>query len=160
MTRTATTRVYVIFANGEAHEFNHTPSILQAGDRVVKRAEFLPARAAYLRAELLKILAPGATVYTQLRHKAASGMSRAISLHAVHDGRIRCIDGLASDLIGAPVNRRHGGLTVNGCGMDMGFSLVYSLGAALWPQGTPKPHGRRNGAPDSAGGYALKHEWL
>jgi len=23
-----------------------------------------------------------------------------------------------------------------------------------------KPHGSRNGVPDSTGGYALKHEWL
>ena len=53
-----------------------------------------------------------------------------------------------------------GGLRVSGCGMDMGFHVVYNLGYALWPDGTPEPHGTRNGAPDSDGGYALKHRWL
>lgn len=52
------------------------------------------------------------------------------------------------------------GLKVTGCGMDMGFHVVYALGANLWPKGTPKPHGKRNGEADSEGGYALKHSWL
>lgn len=52
------------------------------------------------------------------------------------------------------------GIRVGGCGMDMGFALVYELGQTLWPHGTRKPHGSRNGEPDRAGGYALKHEWL
>lgn len=38
--------------------------------------------------------------------------------------------------------------------------FVYSLGRTLWPDGTRAPHGRRNGQPDSDGGYALKHSWL
>jgi hypothetical protein len=53
-----------------------------------------------------------------------------------------------------------GGIKIGGCGMDMGFDLVYSLGATLWPNGTRKPHGTRNGEPDSAGGYALNHRWM
>lgn len=32
--------------------------------------------------------------------------------------------------------------------------------AMLKPDGAPAPHGTRNGEPDTAGGYALKHEWL
>lgn len=52
------------------------------------------------------------------------------------------------------------GIRIGGCGMDMGFSLVYDLGATLWPKGTPKAHSRRNGEDDRSGGYALKHEWL
>jgi hypothetical protein len=44
--------------------------------------------------------------------------------------------------------------------MDMGFDLVYSLGSALWPNGTDTPHGTRNGEPDSDGGYALKQSAL
>lgn len=54
----------------------------------------------------------------------------------------------------------HGGIVMGGCGMDMGFSLVYNLGSALWPNGTPTPHGTRNREPDSTGGYALKSRWL
>jgi hypothetical protein len=42
----------------------------------------------------------------------------------------------------------------------MGFAAVYNLGYALWPNGTPEPHGTRNGVPDRDGGYALKQCWL
>lgn len=92
---------------------------------------------------LHKVLKPGDTVYTVLRHVSSSGMSRRIDCYAI---------GIA---------KRHAskqGLVVPGCGMDMGYHLVYSLGCALWPKGTKKPHGTRNGEPDSTGGYALKHE--
>lgn len=52
------------------------------------------------------------------------------------------------------------GIAIGGCGMDMGFSLVYDLGRTLWPNGTPKAHSTRNGEPDRDGGYALKHQWI
>jgi hypothetical protein len=54
----------------------------------------------------------------------------------------------------------NGGIIIGGCGMDMGFALVYNLGSTLWPNGTPEPHGTRNREPDSDGGYALKHNWV
>ena len=47
-------------------------------------------------------------------------------------------------------NDRKGALIVGGCGMDMGFHVVYSLARSLYPE---KP-GQRDG------GYSLKHEWL
>lgn len=155
-TRTATH--HVRFASGEVQALAFAP-YLRDGDEIITKAEFARARPAYCRAELLKLLAPGATVYTQLRHASASGMQRRISLHVVHGGQIRCVDTLAADLMGDKIHK-DGGIVVNGCGMDMGFHLVYSLGASLWPQGTPEPHGTRNGEPDSTGGYALHHEWL
>ena len=115
-------------------------------------------------AELHKLLAPGSTVYTVLRHAASSGMSRRIDLYTILPGR----DGkprlqYLSGQVGRVLDyKRHkdGSLVVGGCGMDMGFHLVYSLGYAMWPSGTPSPHGRRNGEPDSDGGYALRHEWI
>jgi len=55
---------------------------------------------------------------------------------------------------------KRGALKVGGCGMDMGFHVVYNVGAKLWPKGTAKPHSTRNGEPDRDGGYALKSEWL
>lgn len=109
--------------------------------------------------QLLEILKPGATVYTELKRVSKSGMSRVISLKAVQDGEIITLDYLASLAIGYRMDN-NGGLKVTGCGMDMGFHLVYVLGSALWPHGTPEPHGSRNGAPDTCGGYALKHRWI
>jgi len=108
---------------------------------------------------LLKLLAPGAAVYTVLRHVSASGMSRRIDMYTIRDGELRYLSGYAAVALGAKLHRDRG-IVVSGCGQDMGFHLVYSLGAALWPNGTPEPHGTRNGEPDTAGGYALKHRWI
>lgn len=70
-----------------------------------------------------------------------------------------------------------GGIRVGGCGMDMGFHLVYNLGRALWPKGVRCPGRDRcqsndhvNPGPDRNrygkgvkhrdSGYAFKHVWL
>lgn len=112
---------------------------------------------------LHKWLKPGATIYCVSHHTSASGMSRDIGfLIPYKEGKnVRIID--ASYYIGLALaypRGKRGGLRVGGCGMDMGFSVVYNLGSAMWPKGTAKPHGTRNGSPDSAGGYALKSTWL
>lgn len=111
------------------------------------------------------VLKPGDTVYTILRHVSASGMTRRISVIVLKlddKGVARPIhlDWHIEQLGIAKRHARADGLVVGGCGMDMGYHLVYRLGNAMWPNGTDKPHGRRNGKPDSDGGYALEHRWL
>jgi len=128
---------------------------------------------------LLRTVAPGDTVYTIIRHVSRSGMQREISLVALdrqaitwpvtmtnHESvaklareALTTIDYWAARALSYRIGE-HGGIVVGGCGMDMGFHLVYNLGRTLWPNGTDKPNGRRNGQPDSDGGYALKHGWL
>jgi hypothetical protein len=115
--------------------------------------------------KLLEILKPGQVVTTVLRHCSRSRMSRSISVAIVepdYEGvpSIRDITWLVGRALELPIDQNNGGVKVSGCGMDMGFHLVYSLGQRLWPNGTPEPHGRRNGEADSAGGYALKQRWL
>jgi len=104
---------------------------------------------------LHELLKPGDTILCVLRHVSKSGMSRRIDFYTQN------LDYLSHSFAvvrgdAEPKN----GLRVDGCGMDMGFSVVYSLGYKLWPEGTDTPHGTRNGEPDSNGGYALKHRWL
>ena len=67
----------------------------------------------YAREQLLThYLAAGSRVYTILRHRSSSGMSRDISLVvADSDGRVN---------------------DINGAGMDMGFHLVYNLSSVLF----------------------------
>ena len=104
-------------------------------------------------------LKAGDTVYSVLRHVSASGMSRHIDLCIIKNDQPIYITGSVAALL--DLKRAKGqGVIVSGCGMDMGFATVYSLGLALWPHGTPEPHGTRNGEPDSDGGYALKQAWL
>ena len=127
---------------------------------ILKRGEGAAAYREQARADLLEYIKPGDTVYCVLRHVARSGMSRRISLFVSQEGRIRNITGTAAVAMDRTLNRDDFSIVAGGCGMDMGFHLVYSLGYCLWPKGTDKPHGTRNGTPDSDGGYALKHEWL
>lgn len=73
--------------------------------------------------------------------------------------RVRDISGKVADLLGDRTGP-DGAIIVSGCGFNAAFQVVYNLGATLWPKGTPKPHGTRNGEPDRAGGYALKQREL
>lgn len=149
--------VYMIGKDGEAFETNNPEWHKEATQ--VSYKKWKPARDAYLRKMILRELKPGATVYTTVSNVSKSGMSRHIGVYIVaKDRTIRNISMMVAELCG--YGKRDGALQVSGCGMDMGFAVVYSLGCALWPKGTRKPHGTRNGEPDHAGGYALKHRWM
>ena len=150
------------FRNTEGHVYNsYDGKPWQPTDTPVTKKDGETAQREQAKDELRKLLKPGTTVYTILNHCSTSGMSRSISLAiGQKDGSIRNLDYLVATAKGARIDEKHGGLRVGGCGMNMGFHLVYSLGRTLWPNGTKKPHGTRNGAPDKDGGYALKHAWL
>lgn len=115
--------------------------------------------------ELRKIVKPGMTVYTQLKHVSRSGMYRVISLFVIADNRLIKIDHYACRLLEG-WDDRHQGCKTGGCGMDMGFHLVYNLGATLYPNAEEnKTFGvmtYRNGeqTPETSGGYLLKHSWM
>ena len=112
------------------------------------------------RETLERLLEPGTIVYTVLRHVSRSGMQRSIQLKVVEEGDIVDISWAVAVVLDVSMDAKHGGIKISGCGEDKGFALVYELGTVLWPQGTPEPHGTRNGEPDSFGGYALKHRWV
>lgn len=118
------------------------------------------------RAEAIDLLRswlkPGDTVYTMLKHVSSSGMSRDIAVLIVRDGQISNVSCDVARAIGAKIDSKDGtaAVKINGAGMDMGFRIVYALGCALWPDGTPEPHSIRNGRADTNGGYALNHRWI
>lgn len=88
------------------------------------------------REALLGWLKPGDTVYTIVRKVSRSGMQRHISLVIFRDNQALHPNYSAAALLGYRVARGyHDALVVNGCGMDMCFHVVYSLGRALWPKG-------------------------
>lgn len=146
--------------------------------------------------QLRQWLKPGDTVYTVLRHVSRSGMQREIGVVLLLTGRqekgSEIVDlhpnYLVSKVLGWPTGERDG-IKVDGCGMDMGFHLVYSLSRCLFPDGFgiagEGPYGHkgspgsreaaarmvsegwkfrgRNGDTsgwDDDGGYALKQRWL
>jgi hypothetical protein len=88
--------------------------------------------------EKLKAMLPsGSTVHCVLRHVSRSGMSRSISVFAFAPGENapQDITYWASRVLDQPVDNKHGGIRMGGCGMDMGFALVYDLSRCLYPQG-------------------------
>lgn len=146
-------------SQGEVYEsYNGEP--YQPEDTPVSRKDGEAAQKEQAKDHLRKLLKPGQTVYTILRHRSASGMSRSISLVIPTKDGIKSLDYWIVQASGINIDQKHSGIKVGGCGMDMGFHLVYNLGCMLWPNGTKKPHGIRNGQPDKDGGYALKHQWL
>ena len=67
-------------------------------------------------------------VIANVRHISKSGMSRVIDFSYPHKGEIRPVPRLLLDQLGYKWNYKHWGYKVNGCGMDMIFSLLSNLG--------------------------------
>lgn len=95
-------------------------------------------------ARLRAMLKPGSTVYTKVDHVARSGMTRwiecyipaRVARHAERDWTIHNITHDVAVVTGSPLNTRdHYGVEVGGCGMDMGFALIYSLSSVLYRDG-------------------------
>jgi hypothetical protein len=115
--------------------------------------------------QLRAMLKPGDKVYTNVEHVSRSGMSRVISAYVVRDGEIRRISHLVAKATDRALDRDRMGVKVGGCGMDMTFELVYTLGRVLFPDGFKVPKGERgrNGdtsGHDNDGGYALNRSNL
>jgi hypothetical protein len=124
---------------------------------------------AYLR----EILKPGDTVSCVLRHVSRSGMSRRIDFYKSEGGEMLYLTGRIAHVLDMRVSDASGGgLVVGGCGMDMGFSVVYNLSSALYPQGftcigercpsNDHNNGDRDHTPHhhQSGGYAMRCRWL
>jgi hypothetical protein len=98
----------------------------------------------------------GDTIYTVLRSVAPSGMSRTMSLKVVKNGKILDLTYYASVVLDYPLVEVNGSraLRVGGCGMDMGFHVVYSLSRVLFRD-------KYEGQPDAVdAGYSLSQAWL
>lgn len=102
------------------------------------------------RAYLLSILdkQEKPTLYTSLKHVSASGMSRDMKVLAVVDGQIVDVTWYVSKIIGT-LKERNGQrvIRVGGCGMDMGFHVVYEVSAVLYGY-------------KERGAYTIRHEWI
>lgn len=132
---------------------------------------------------LRRLFPAGSTVHTILRHVSKSGMQRRISVVAIEDGNPRDVSWLVAQACGYRL--KDDAIVVGGCGMDMGFSVVYDLSWHLYRDGfycLGKEHFRcpsndhsndRMLRPDlsevsqyspdrkhTEGGYALRHAWL
>ena len=118
---------------------------------------------------LRKILQPGDAVTTTVLHVSRSYMSRVIQCQAIDFGEpdhrpyIRDISQLVADAIGARWDDYRGGVIATGCGMDMRFATVYTLGRALFPDGFgivgEKDGKRRRPKTAKAAAQMVRHGW-
>src|ERR1051326_3066234 len=95
-------------------------------------------------AKLRETLKPGDPLHTVLRSVSRSGMSRVIDVYffALEDGQVRkqWLSYWIAKACNLPFQDQSGkpeGIKIGGCGSDMGFEIVYSVGRALWPDGFP-----------------------
>lgn len=127
-------------------------------------------------ASLREMLTPGDTLYTVLRKRARSGMSRNIDVFLLDatgtpGNQLRWLSGYVSTACGVP-RAKDEGLRLSGAGMDMGFWLVYNIGRALYPDGFEcagercRSNDHSNGDRDRTphhhkdGGYAFRQDWI
>lgn len=104
-------------------------------------------------------LKPGDTVYTILDHVSRSGMSRNIRVVIIRDGEPLHPNRAVQTVLGYPRAKRGDGFAVGGCGMDMGFHVVHSLGYALWGKEASEGVGAKANALRKKIYEADKHYW-
>jgi hypothetical protein len=135
------------------------------------------------RAALREILKPGDTVTTILRHVSRSGMLRHVDviIPAREEpwksrGEVQRITYHVALAAEFRYDRKREAIAVQGCGMDVGFEVVYNLSRALFHTGQPVPcigegcpaNDHSNGDHDYTAGhghhpeaasYMLRHRW-
>jgi hypothetical protein len=82
------------------------------------------------RKELRELLKGEKELYTILRHVSKSGMTQHISVLKKDWGNITWLVARACDM---PMH--DGAIKIGGCGMDMGFAIVYDLSQTLFDDG-------------------------
>jgi|TARA_A100000172_G_scaffold67001_1_gene46695 hypothetical protein len=90
---------------------------------------------------LKKYIKRGDTIYTTVTHVTRTGMTRDIKVRQIKRNRpLNWTYHVANAL---EYKQKNNGVRIGGCGMDMGFALVYNLATVLYKDGN-----------------ALKQEWL
>ena len=106
--------------------------------------------------ELKRLIGTSTDIYCTLNHVSQSGMLRIIDFHLIKKNKPVWITPLMEKALGFDYKRdtRRYGLRVQGCGMDMGFSVVYNLSVALYCYRYGKFKYDHDGA------YRLNTRWL
>ena len=164
---------YIQYPNGETYETANPE--YHSGAKVISAKLGRELVKQQAKDTLRSMIKPGDRVYTSVSRVSRSGMSRRMSVYVLltdASGKPypRNITSLVATAAG--FRERDGELVVGGCGMDMGFHVVYSLSSCLFHgdfmccgEGCPSndhSNGDRDYSPHqhSDGGYALKQSWL
>lgn len=95
--------------------------------------------------ELKKAFPKGSTAYTKLIHCSQSGMTRIIGVIGIKKNEPNYYSYKVGELLDYKHADKFGeyGVKVGGCGMDMGFHLIYQLSSILYKDG-----------------YAINQRWI
>jgi len=143
---------FVELESGLVFETSHPE--WHTGGKILSNEEGKRKRKEYAFNQLKETLKQGDTVFSVLRHVSSSGMSRRMDFYIVEDKKLRYLTGWIAHAMGYRLHK-DGGVVIKGCGMDMGFHVVYCLSRRLFPEGFKN---EINEIRD--GGYALRHEWI
>lgn len=153
----------VKFQSGEVYEYRAMwdDQIADGSCTALYGKEGEAALHEYRRRQLLDIIKPGQRIKTVCVHSTRNGVAHyrlfIVGRYGANgDSFVQDITDAVAKLNGHRVSDKTQGIVMSGWGYSKSFQIVYWLGLALWPNGTPVPHGMRNGEPDSNGGYALK----
>lgn len=105
--------------------------------------------------ELRRLFRAGSTAYTNVTHESRSGMSRSIEVYRVKGSEIRDVSHLVAEALGYTFDTRNGGVKMQGCGMDMGFALVYNMSRTIHAKSRSKLLKNKSDT-----GYLVKQRWL
>jgi hypothetical protein len=138
---------YLSTSDNRVYDFNHQPSgdgwqqVSQAKGKALEKQQAIDSLK-----NIFALMPPEKRViYTVLRSVSKSGMSQTIDFFTIDNDRPRHLSGLIKMALGYKFGK-NGGLVVGGCGMDMGFHVVYTVSSVL--------HG------GARGGYEIHHEWV
>ena len=138
---------YLSTTDNHVYDFSHEPSgenwqkLSQAKGKALEKQQAINS----LKNIFDSMPQEKRVIYCVLRSVSASGMSRVIDFYTVINDRPSYLSGLIRKALGYRMAKR-GGLVVGGCGMDMGFHVVYTVASVLYG-------GNR-------GGYEIKSEWI
>lgn len=92
---------------------------------------------------LKKYINKGDTLYTSVQKVSTSGMYRHIKVIGIKENSPLFFSWYVATATGYPYKEKTNAVGVGGCGMDMGFHLIYTLSQILYKDG-----------------YAIQQRWI
>ena len=89
----------------------------------------------YSKEMLLTNFPKGSEVHLIVRQVSRSGMYRHISVHGIKDNNVSYYSYHVAKVLNWAYKDKTNAVGVGGCGMDMGFHMVYTLASVLYGDG-------------------------
>ncbi len=138
---------YLSTTDNRVYDFNHQPSgedwqqLSQAKGRELEKQQAIDS----LKNIFNLMPSDKRVIYCVLRSVSKSGMSRVIDFYTIENNKPQYLSGLIRMALGYRM-AKNGGLVIGGCGMDMGFHVVYTVASVIYG--------------GDRGGYEIKSEWI